>query len=76
MCVYPIDVIKSHIQTQPLDRPPLYSSFMDCARKLYQAHGSHIFTRGLLATVLRAFPLNAATFAVYELTMEYLEQHS
>jgi hypothetical protein len=38
----------------------------------YRAEGPVVFTRGLVATLLRAFPTNAATLLVYTLTMRAL----
>lgn len=70
--IYPIDVVKSRLQTQPLDAP-MYRSLLHCARELYRNEGAAVYSRGLLATVLRAFPLNAVTFSFYELSMRVLE---
>ena len=69
--IYPIDVVKSCYQALPLgDR----SSYLDCARNLFRAGGWRVFTRGLSATLIRAFPLNAATFSVYEFALHHLER--
>ncbi|RYH13072.1 MC/SLC25 family protein [archaeon] len=40
--IYCFDVIKSRMQTAPKGA---YSGLMDCARQLYQAHGSSVFFR-------------------------------
>jgi solute carrier family 25 (mitochondrial carnitine/acylcarnitine transporter), member 20/29 len=61
--IYPFDVIKTNIQssTQFQNRSLIY-----VARALYQKYGYSVFFRGLGTTVLRAFPVNAATFYCYE----------
>lgn len=58
---YPVDVIKSRIQAESGNR---YSSSWDCLRKSVRAEGYTCLFRGLNSTILRAFPTNAATFAV------------
>ncbi len=57
---YPIDVIKSKIQA---DKTNVYKNVTDCVRKTYQEGGVSAFGTGLCSTLLRAFPVNAATFA-------------
>lgn len=65
-CVYPIDVVKSIIQASPADRPARQVAFLRVARDLYATQGAGAFVRGLDSALLRAFPVNAATFLVYE----------
>eukprot|EP00053_Salpingoeca_punica_P008259 m.74587 g.74587 ORF g.74587 m.74587 type:complete len:304 (+) comp14518_c0_seq1:95-1006(+) len=72
LAIYPLDVAKTYYQTQPLSHPPTYTSILDTMRKLYARYGAEVFTRGLGATLLRAFPVNGATFAVYEWCMHHL----
>ena len=36
------------------------------AKILFRKHGLKVFVRGLEVTLLRAFPVNACTFYVYE----------
>ena len=56
-----LDVVKSRIQADdPLN--PKYRGMADCFVKCYRENGLKIFTRGLVAVSLRAFPLNGATF--------------
>ena len=70
---YPIDVIKSRIQA---DNTNKYSGFLDCGKKSYAEAGLRAFTRGLGPTLLRAFPVNAATFVAYEFVLQHLTQGS
>ncbi|KAI8142461.1 mitochondrial carrier domain-containing protein [Fennellomyces sp. T-0311] len=49
-----------------------YTSIKDCVVRSYQAEGISVFFRGLGPTVLRAFPVNAVTFFVYEWMMDLL----
>ncbi|KAL0489206.1 mitochondrial basic amino acids transporter [Acrasis kona] len=70
---YPSDVIKSRIQSVPpkpykgWDR---YNGIMDCAKKSYRKGGWYVFFRGLNSSIVRAFPVNAVTFFVYETIMK------
>ncbi|KAI8145801.1 mitochondrial carrier domain-containing protein [Fennellomyces sp. T-0311] len=69
---YPADVIKTRIQSSPGE----YRNMLDCARICYQSEGIGIMFRGLLPTLLRAFPSNAATFVAYTWTMKLLTEDS
>jgi solute carrier family 25 carnitine/acylcarnitine transporter 20/29 len=44
-----------------------YRSTWDCIVRSYKAEGLSVFVRGIGPTVLRAFPVNAVTFWVYEI---------
>jgi solute carrier family 25 carnitine/acylcarnitine transporter 20/29 len=50
-----------------------YSSVFDCAQKSYKNEGLKVFTRGLLPTILRAYPANAATFTTVSLVNNYFK---
>ncbi|KAG1343949.1 hypothetical protein G6F62_004623 [Rhizopus arrhizus] len=77
--IYPIDVVKSRLQMQKqakgyneakilltMDQP--YASIRDCFVRSYRTEGLNVFFRGLWPTLLRAFPVNAVTFYMYEMT--------
>ena len=68
---YPIDVIKSRFQADGDGPHRKYHSIVDCIRKTYRSGGFHAFTQGLGATILRAFPTNAATFATVTITLRF-----
>lgn len=62
---YPIDVIKTRLQCDGLTGGALkYKGILDCAKVSIAEEGLGSLTRGLAPTLLRAFPVNAATFAV------------
>ncbi|KAI8970144.1 mitochondrial carrier domain-containing protein [Mycotypha africana] len=54
-----------------IDRP--YASIKDCVIRSFIVEGFGVFFRGLGPTLLRAFPVNAVTFYVYEMTMDLLK---
>jgi len=68
----PADVIKSNIQGSPLSTPRHQLRFLTMARSLYAKHGARVFVRGLIPCIVRSIPVNAVTFAVYELTLAEL----
>ncbi|KAF0692193.1 Aste57867_16706 [Aphanomyces stellatus] len=70
--VYPIDVVKSVIQTMPPTATADERRILVQARRLVDVHGASIFTKGLGTTMLRAFPVNAVTFYFYEWTVAAL----
>ena len=76
--VYPIDAVKSRIQSLPLDAPAKERSIMFVAQTISRNEGfmKLIFSRGLAITLLRAFPVNGTIFFVYELVDQRLRPHS
>ncbi|XP_044929603.1 mitochondrial basic amino acids transporter isoform X1 [Mustela lutreola] len=71
LSTYPVDVVKSRLQADGLRGAPRYGGFVDCVRQSYRAEGWRVFTRGLASTLLRAFPVNAATFATVTVVLTY-----
>ncbi|KAI9003135.1 mitochondrial carrier domain-containing protein, partial [Gaertneriomyces semiglobifer] len=73
LAIYPIDVIKSKIQTDSFDKSTRkYTGLFDCARKTFAQEGAAGFYRGFWACMFRAGPANAATFVAYEMTMNLI----
>mmetsp|Transcript_17466 Transcript_17466/g.25817 ORF Transcript_17466/g.25817 Transcript_17466/m.25817 type:complete len:323 (-) Transcript_17466:245-1213(-) len=68
--IYPIDVIKTRIQTAPLDKPR--TNMWSLGRSLVAEHGWRYMFRGLGVTLVRAFPVNGIIFPVYEFTLTHL----
>ena len=76
MSTYPADVAKTKIQAQCLELPRKelqYRTTWSTLRLVYKAEGTAGLFRGTFATILRAFPTNAALFLVYAITMRSLE---
>jgi solute carrier family 25 carnitine/acylcarnitine transporter 20/29 len=66
--IYPFDVIKSRIQTAPLERH-LQKGMWTVARDIVRENGWQYMFRGLGVTLVRAFPVNAIIFPVYEFVL-------
>lgn len=66
---YPIDVVKSRFQADGDGKNRKYHGMMDCVRKTFRSGGLMAFSQGLPATILRAFPTNAATLATVTITL-------
>lgn len=67
--VYPFDVIKTQIQTAPIDTPKHQRTITAVVTRLVREHGWRHLFRGLSVTCLRAFPVNGIIFPVYEYTL-------
>ena len=87
--IYPIDVVKSCLQTDPVD-PKLrqFRGMTDATRQLYANGGIGAFFRGLGPTIMRVCGraagtrltpqapfANAATFLAFELAMYELRRY-
>ena len=66
----PLDIIKTRLQEDnPSNRK--YAGFLDCAKQSVRENSWKVFYRGLPIVCLRAFVINAATFAVYSTTLQH-----
>ncbi|XP_068194454.1 mitochondrial basic amino acids transporter isoform X3 [Antennarius striatus] len=72
LSTYPVDVIKSRLQADGVGGVNKYNGIMDCVRQSFQKEGWSVFSRGLVSTLLRAFPVNATTFATVTLFLMYM----
>lgn len=70
--IYPLDVIKSVIQTDKLNNPVFKNSMIKVAKNLYAKEGLRAFFKGFVPTLLRASPANAATFLVFERALQIM----
>ncbi|KAK3385018.1 mitochondrial carrier domain-containing protein [Podospora didyma] len=66
---YPLDVIKSKMQTDGFGKDQRYKTMRDCFAQTWRAEGARGFWKGIGPTLLRAMPVSAGTFAVVEMTM-------
>jgi len=82
--IFPLDVIKTRVQTQAFgnENTPLLGpdgaerrrmGAIEVARKAYRTEGPSVFFRGLAICSIRAFIVNAAQWAVYEWIMRELD---
>lgn len=72
---YPLDVIKSKLQSDTLNRANAkYQGILDCFMKIIRTEGLLGLFRGFTPCILRATPANAATFVAFESTMNFLGQ--
>ncbi|GMM34679.1 organic acid transporter [Saccharomycopsis crataegensis] len=71
MSIYPIDIIKTRLQTDDLKNKAFKNSFQ-CAKHILQTSGYKAFFNGFSVCLLRAFPANAMTFYAFELAMRAL----
>jgi solute carrier family 25 carnitine/acylcarnitine transporter 20/29 len=73
--MYPLDVIKSKIQTDAFPSQAnsrKYHGVADVVRKTLRAQGVGGFFKGFLPTIIRSPFANGATFMAYELTMRMI----
>lgn len=71
--VYPVDVIKSRMQTDALDPAKRsYKGMLDCFSKTWKAGGTPALFKGCATAIVRAAPVNAATFVAFETTRKLL----
>lgn len=69
---YPLDVVKSKMQTDGFGPDQKYRSMRHCIGSVWRADGARGFWKGIAPTLLRAMPVSAGTFAVVEMTLRAL----
>ena len=70
---YPVDVMKSRFQADAAGLTPLYKNVRHCIVHSYKTEGFGVFFTGLMPTLVRAFPTNAATLTVVTLILKYVK---
>ncbi|CCG83864.1 protein of unknown function [Taphrina deformans PYCC 5710] len=66
LTVYPVDVVKSRLQTDGFGSKQVYKNALDCFRQTVARDGVKALFRGFSPVLVRAAPANAATFLCYE----------
>ena len=72
--IYPFDVIKTKIQTFPMDTPLEKRRIFAVGQDIVQKRGFSALFRGLNVTIIRAFPVNGIIFPVYEYCLMKMAQ--
>jgi len=67
---YPLDTVKSAVQAVPEGSSQKH--FVTVARELFRRHGPGYFFRGIAPCLIRAVPVNAVIFPVYELSLSLM----
>jgi len=72
---HPIDVIKSMRQEQKIGTPKHQTRTLFLIKQAYVANGRSlsIFARGLVPSVVRAYPVSAVTFVIYDYLLGALD---
>ncbi|KAJ2710752.1 Mitochondrial carrier protein ymc2 [Coemansia spiralis] len=69
---YPIDIVKSKMQTDGFGSARAFRGPLDCARQILHREGVRGFFHGITPCLLRAAPANAATFIAFEMALRAL----
>jgi solute carrier family 25 carnitine/acylcarnitine transporter 20/29 len=70
--IYPQDVIKSRVQAAPLNTPPSELKIAHIAKQMYRTESLKDATKGMGATLARAFLVNAVLFLTYDAVLNGL----
>ena len=72
--VYPLDVVKSAMMADAIERPQRrFPTMLQATRTLYAEGGVRRFFTGLSPCLLRAAPANAVCFALYEKSLQLMD---
>jgi solute carrier family 25 carnitine/acylcarnitine transporter 20/29 len=70
--VYPLDLVKTRIQSLPHDCRKRERSMVRVGSDVVRRHGWRALYRGFGITMMRAFPVNGIIFPTYEMTSDAL----
>ncbi|XP_057866389.2 calcium-dependent mitochondrial ATP-magnesium/phosphate carrier protein 2 isoform X1 [Cryptomeria japonica] len=65
-CVYPLQLIRTRLQAQPLNSPSRYEGMSDVFWKTLRHEGLIAFYKGLVPNLLKVVPAASITYIVYE----------
>ncbi|XP_026552302.1 solute carrier family 25 member 48 isoform X3 [Pseudonaja textilis] len=71
----PMDVVKCRLQADGVYLNK-YKGVIDCIYQSYNSEGLKVFFRGLTVNTVRGFPVSAATFLGYELSLKALRKEA
>ncbi|XP_062976834.1 solute carrier family 25 member 48 [Elgaria multicarinata webbii] len=71
----PMDVVKSRLQADGIYLNK-YRGVIDCISQSYHNEGLKVFFRGLAVNTVRGFPMSAAMFLGYELSLRALREQA
>ncbi|ORX55338.1 mitochondrial carrier [Piromyces finnis] len=66
ICIFPVDLIKSKLQIDAKSKHKMYKSQLECIKQIYKTGGIKAFYQGISSCLIRAFPVHALNFVVYE----------
>ncbi|XP_069508697.1 solute carrier family 25 member 48 isoform X2 [Ambystoma mexicanum] len=70
----PMDVVKSRLQADGVCANK-YKGVLDCIHRSYKNEGLKVFFRGVTVNAIRGFPMSAAMFLSYELSLKALRRN-
>ncbi|XP_078509359.1 solute carrier family 25 member 48 [Lissotriton helveticus] len=70
----PMDVVKSRLQADGVGTNK-YTGVVDCICQSYRKEGLKVFCRGITVNAVRGFPMSAAMFLSYELSLKALRRN-
>ncbi|XP_053157723.1 solute carrier family 25 member 48 isoform X2 [Hemicordylus capensis] len=71
----PMDVVKSRLQADGVSFNR-YRGVIDCISQSYHSEGLKVFFKGLTVNAVRGFPMSAAMFLGYELSLRALREQA
>jgi solute carrier family 25 (mitochondrial carnitine/acylcarnitine transporter), member 20/29 len=74
MSIYPLDVVKNRMMSQPDTKPLKYPNVISCFKSIYQIDGIKGFFRGFVPCALRTFPANGSTWLALKFIKDYLDR--
>ena len=72
-CLYPVDICKTRIQLDSFTQPK-YTGGLKQVYNEIAADGFKNFYRGFSPVAVRAVPVNAITFAAYEMAFDFIRK--
>jgi len=72
--IFPIDLVKSKLQIDAKSKSKIYKNQIQCIRHIYKSGGIRGFYQGISSCLIRAFPVHALNFVVYEHVLSLIKK--
>lgn len=73
--VAPFDKIRTRLMNQPVDRPPIYTGFLDCFKKIVAAEGPTGLWAGFIPIWSRFAPTTTMQLVIFGLIKDAFDMH-
>lgn len=72
--IFPIDLVKSKLQIDAKSKNKIYKNQLQCIKQIYKVGGIRGFYQGISSCLIRAFPVHALNFVVYEHVLRLIKK--
>lgn len=66
LCTYPLNLVRTRLQTSGMPGAPSYLGALDCFRQILKEEGARGLYRGVVPNLAKVLPATSISYAVYD----------